>query len=1143
MNPTQLKGRFPAGHNFPCGLIVCIGCICFAGSLARAEDAERRARELFETHVRPTFLEHCLGCHGPKKQQGGLRLDSSSWVQAGGDSGEVVVGGDPDESILMQAIRYDDPALEMPPRGKLPEATITAFEEWIALGAVDPRSDPDPTDGTSEGVVPPNVEEGRSFWSFQDVEKPAPPEVQNTQWPRTAIDRFVLAKLESQQISPAADAERLTLLRRVFYDLVGLPPTPAQIEAFMSDDSVDAYEKLLDRLLDSHQFGERWGRHWLDVVRFAQSSGGGRTLLFPDAWRYRDYVIESFNNDVPYDQFITEQIAGDQLSADDWQDRRRQLVATAFLLLGPTNFEQQDKDVLEMDVVDEQLDTIGKSLLGMTIGCARCHDHKFDPIPAVDYYAMAGILKSTKAMIHSNVSTWNTMELPVAPEEEAVIREREQVISQLQQQVAQAKQALIAAGGKPASATVPNSKSISASSIEGIVIDDSDAELTGAWKSSSSTPVYVDAGYLHDEGTAKGEKEVVYRPELEESGAYEVRVSYSAQGNRASKVPVHVHHDGGESVVYINQRKKPEINGTFTSLGVYRFSANSDVRIVISNASSDDGVVIADAVVLLATSQGVLPTPDQVDKPENIPFIVPDPKALPGIVVDDTQAVLVGQWQHSVHTPPFVGQSYIHDQKELKGEKSATFTPDLPHDGQYEVRVAHNSNVRRANHVPITIRHADGTTLVHIDEGEPAPIDKLFRSLGKFRFHAGRSGSVTIETTGTDGKYVIVDAVQFLPMQGERSNQEVEQEQQQRRKELQAKLTALETELQQAQRQVPSRPVAMVTVDDQDAGDIPLAIRGVVHNQGPIVPRGVMQVASQTPRPSIAPGESGRRELAAWIASPENPLTARVMVNRVWHWLMGRGIVKSVDNFGSMGDTPSHPELLDYLAASFVENGWSTKQLIRQIMLSRVYQLSTLDSPSGIDQDPQNTLWWRMNRKRLDAEQIRDTLLLIAGNLDTSVGGPNLDPGTKSEYGYVFQSTRRSVYVPVFRNSLPEIFEVFDFADPNIQVGKRSASTIASQALLLMNHPLVIDSMQRAAERLTAGAEQSLPALIQQAYLEVVGRPPSPSELNIAIEFLDSVVEDQKLPASSDTFPPQVIDRWAMLYQSLVQCVDFRYLD
>ncbi len=782
-------------------------CLVLVSQLAAPDGHANEGLELFEKWIRPTLIEKCITCHGPEEQEGGLQLDlRAGWV-AGGDSGTAIKVGQPDASLLIRAVRYEDASLEMPPDGKLPEQTIAAFEKWVRLGAPDPRNE------SATGLVEKNdgvsIEEGRKFWAFQPIERPPIPAVRNERWPANDIDRLVLARLEQEGLDPVPDSDSISLVRRLFFDLTGLPPTASDIEEFLVDPAGN-YGALVNRLLDSPEFGERWGRHWLDVVRFAQSSGGGRTLLFPNAWRYRDYVIESFNRDLPYDKFLVEQIAGDLLPSRDVSEKQRRLIATAFLLLGPTNYELQDKTILEMDIVDEQLDTLGKAMLGMTIGCARCHDHKFDPIPTRDYYAMAGILKSTKAVRHENVSTWNKVSLPLPEDEEARVAAGEAQVEQAREDLGAAR---------------------------------------SAWRDA--------------------------------------------------------------------QRVKQR---------------------------------------------------------------------------DD------------------------------------------------------------------------------------------------------KSG----------------DAIQRLKQNVDR---------------LAASLKQIETE-------APRRPIAMAVDENEEPGDIPIAIRGVVHNRGPVVERGVLQVATLNGFGPIKESASGRLELANWIADANSPLTARVMANRVWHWLMGRGIVRTVDNFGSMGEEPSHPQLLDYLAAAFIADDWSMKKLIRRIVMSRTYQLSADGHVAESHPDPGNRLRWRMDRRRLEAEEIRDALLLISGELDTARGGPNIKAGTTIEYGYQFDdSLRRSVYLPVFRNTLPELFEVFDFADPNIQGGKRSVSTIAPQALLLMNHPFVIERARSAAARLLRNTEADRSTRLTTAYRAVLGRSPTVAERQACLQFLGGQSESEEL------------QDWTMVYQTLFQSLDFRYLN
>lgn len=955
-------------------VILLVWCLSMpASGLARAQEtgASDASREFFEKKIRPALEEHCIRCHGAKKMQGGLRLDSREGWQKGGDSGAAIIPGD-EESLLLKAISYEDASFEMPPRGKLPEKVREAFRTWIQSGAFDPRRQQ--ATGEMESPEAPTVADGRNFWAFQPIRKPLIPDVSNKSWVNNDVDRFILAKLEERGLDPVADTNRESLLRRLTFDLTGLPPTPKQMELYLPDGSDDATERLIDRLLDSPRYGERWGRHWLDVVRFAESSGGGRTLLFPDAWRYRDYVIQAFNQDLPFDEFVKEQIAGDLLPTKGRIDRQRKIVATGFLMLGPTNYEMQDKDILEMDVVDEQLDTMGKAMLGMTIGCARCHDHKFDPIPTRDYYALAGILKSTHTLKHSNVSTWNTVELPLPEEEETSINAARQKLKTAEEKLAAANAELKKLTGESSGST----KSVDMSDLDGVIVDSTDAEVVGKWKNSTSVGRYVGSDYIHDDNAGKGEKSVKYSVMLPETGRYEVFATYSTGDNRASKVPYRIRHRGGETVATINQRKKPSRDGLMESLGIFEFDHQEKVSVLLMTTGTDDGFVIADAIIW---------------KP---------------IAGDTEQQVVQSQ-----------GPAVDAENEALKAEIEAA-----------------KSEVNRLNNEVKAIRKA-----------------------------------------------------------------------------------------------IPKRPVAMAPRDVEKPADIHVAVRGMTHQKGDLVPRGVLEIATWKGMPEVNKGTSGRLELAQWLASEKNPLTARVIANRVWYWIMGRGIVASVDNFGSTGNRPTHPLLLDYLASFLIENNWSIKALVREIVSSRVYQLSSIATEEALQKDPGNLCYGRRERKRLLAEDIRDAMLMAAGNLDFSIGGPTIKKGTSSEYGYQFEGRRRSVYVPVFRNRLPQIFEVFDFADPNIQGGQRATSNVASQALLMMNQPFVIEQASDAAKRLENVKLDGNDAMLKQAYAEVLGRRPTEQERLVMMELL------------AVTDPDRETSQWASVYQLLFQCIDFRYLD
>jgi hypothetical protein len=910
-----------------------------------------QAIEFFERKIRPVLTEHCFACHSAeaeknKKLKGSLLLDSREGVLKGGDSGPAIVPGKAADSLLVKTLHYAAGEVQMPPKGKLPDAVIADVEKWVNMGAPDPRG----AAGGPKRQIGMSVEAGRNFWAYRPVKAPAIPAVKDANWPAGDIDRFVLARLEARGLRPAADADRATIARRVYYDLTGLPPTPEKVDAFVRDTDPAAYEKLVDRLLASPQFGERWGRHWLDIARYAESVTL-RGLVFKEAWRYRDYVIDSFNADVPFDRFIKEQIAGDLLLAATPDDRRRQLIATAFLALGNTNLEEQDKKQLRMDVVDEQLDVITKGFLGQTVTCARCHDHKFDPIPTRDYYALAGILRNAKAMEHANVSAWVEVPLPVEPAAEAELKTHEAAVAALKNRITAAK-----------AKTGPKATGVLAvKDVPGIVVDDEQAKKVGDWTHSVHYGNYIGTGYVHDGNAGKGEKTLTFQPEVVPPGKYEVRLAYSPGNTRADNVPVHVFSADGEKTVPVDMKKNPPLDGRFVSLGEYRFEKNGLAYVMISNEDTR-GHVTADAVVFVRT---------------------------------------------------------------------------------------------------------DGD----VAKGGDKP--------------AGAAAADSVK--------------------------------------------ALEAGLKRLQDGGPKRPMAMSVVEEKAIEDTRVHVRGSVHNLGEAAPRGFLTVATYSTLPTIPKGQSGRTELAEWIASADNPLTARVMANRTWHWLFGSGIIRTTDNFGTTGELPSDPELLDHLALRLVAHGWSIKKLVREIVLSRTYRQSSTGDPATITADPENRLFGRANRRRLEAEAIRDTMLSVSGKLDLTRGGPTFPTTLAADYGYKGNSNRRSVYLPMFRNALPEALEVFDFADTSVVTGRRNTSTVAPQALFLMNHPFVLEQSRHAADRLLAEELPNDAARIVRASRLTLGRSPTDGEKAVALRFLGRGSDPK--------------DAWAVLFHALFASADFRYVN
>jgi mono/diheme cytochrome c family protein len=763
----------------------------------------------FESRVRPILAEHCYRCHGPDSGEGKakLRVDALESLLRGGESGPAIIRGRPDQSLLILAVRHEG-GVSMPPKKKLPQAQIDALTAWVKMGSPWTAAVPGPAPVMHDGDPPKWGESARQFWAFQMPRVPNPPPVLDTRWPRSPIDDFILARLEAEGLSPAPPAERRTLLRRATLDILGIPPSVGEMNAFLGDDSDRAFERVVDRLLASPRYGERWGRHWLDVARYADSNGMDDNLAYSDAWRYRDYVIAAFNSDKPFDRFLEEQIAGDLIADADPSHRDERIVATGFLAIGPKMLAEDDPVKQQMDIVDEQLDTTCRVFLGLTMGCARCHDHKFDPLSIGDYYAMAGIFRSTRTMLSHRVdSKWNTTALGNA-RQALRLEDLEQIIDR------------------------------------------------------------------HDNALVNG-----------------------------------------------------------------------------------------------------------------------NPARMSG-----------------------------------------------------EERTAHS------------------------------------------------------------------------------------------------------TLLEEARKEFAIIPKAMA-VDEGKVGDLEIFHRGNHLTRGAVVPRRLPTILAGVDQPAFASAQSGRVELARWLTGPRNPLTARVIVNRVWRWHFGQGLVRTVDNLGRLGEPPSHPELLDWLATRFVADGWSLKSLHKRILMSRVYQMSTAWNERAARIDPEDRLLWRMPRRRLEAEELRDALLAVSGELDTTMGGTLLDTSPFQDLSVtgvsrapmLYRSTRRSVYLPVLRGALYDVFQAFDFPDPAVLSGDRAATTVASQALFMMNGQIVSRASEHLAEALLGDAALGDRDRLQRACVRILGRPADADELSQWESFL---ARYQAAGSLADESPGRRRSlAWQGLCRALLSSNEFVYVD
>ena len=817
----------------------------------------------FESKVRPVLIKRCYDCHSTeKKTKGGLALDTRAGWQHGGDNGPAIVPGDLTKSLVIKAVRYLDKDFAMPPKSRLPADEVAILEEWVKRGAPDPR-----TDDTAKAAKPKrsiDLEAGRKFWAFQPVANPTAPAVKDSFWPKDPVDRFLLAKIEAKGLKPAGDADRHTWIRRVSLDLTGLPATAEEVIAFANDNSDAAYAKVVDRLLASPAYGERWARHWLDLTGYADMIGTSNEVFAEHAWRYRDYLIQAFNHDKPFDLFIKEQLAGDLMPASSPEQRASQLVATGFLMVGDLEIVNPDKAKMETDHIDTQLIKIGGAFLGMTMGCARCHDHKFDPVGLEDYYGMAGMLRSSPSsgkMVGFGV--WSTIRSVPLPESPAQLAERQK-----------------------------------------------------------------------------------------------------AEAEHAAKLTAHKAEQA---------RLTEENNAVVAKLAALEKTAK-------------------------ATPVAAAPTP------------------------------------------------------------------------------------------------------------KPSPEQDALTK---------------------------------------------------RRDEIAALLKTKASEIQHAEFFKSKAPKAFAMQDDAKPADMPIYVRGNPYAPAAVVPRGALRVASWDKFPAIPAGQSGRLQLAEWITDRRNPLTARVTVNRLWQKLFGEGLVRSVDYFGERGERPSHPELLDHLATRFMADGWSQKRFLRGLVLSRAYRLSSANHAEGLSLDPENRLFWRMNRQRLEAEAIRDSLLKVSGELATKSGGPSLaleiientgalaaaginPPSYHHRKSRPSQDFERTVYLPVMRNgpsSADKIRSFFDFVDPASITGQRNQTVMPTQSLFLLNNDLVRKRAGAMAKQLIA-AHANEDARLESLWLRAWNRPITAEERTNARKFLQEITPLLKTPRAPDALETA---RWQELCHSLLASNAFIY--
>jgi hypothetical protein len=1116
-------------------------CLCSLLAVRAALGAEPQpadaAAEFFETKIRPVLVEHCHACHSAKaeKLKGELLLDSRAGLLKGGEDGPVVVPGDPDKSRLIQAVRYKNVDLQMPKRGRLPDAVIADLTTWVAMGA------PWPGDGGTTTTLKKTFDldqRQRDHWAWRPVRSVAPPAVKKADWPSGPIDRFVLAKLEGKGLAPAPDADPRTLVRRLHFDVIGLPPTPEEVEAFVQSatrNPQSAIEQEVDRLLASPHFGERWGRHWLDLVRYAESRGHEFDYTVPNAYQYRDYVIRALNADVPYHQFVTEHVAGDLLPKprlNSVGDFNESILGTGFWFLGEELHSPVDIRQDEADRFDNRIDVLTKAFLGLTVSCARCHDHKFDAISTKDYYALAGFLQSSNYRL-VRFDHWDHNRRVAAVL--AAVRERARPIvhkalsESLKPTLSHLADYLLAAsamcqGGKPEEVAARAHL---------------DAVLVGRWADELRRAAKEPADPFHLVAKAAMDPD----PNRPGRVADLVR-SFLADGQSRDRL-VAAFRKRARRVIDYSSSKGDEWLPDDVSFGLaparpgaVRLNADGSARLTENAAAEFDPLWGTEKLVLGAeTDSGALNNAMRPGRTIRTPTFTLENAKVFYLVRGSGQAYFSVTSHHLIAGP--LHARLVESMKAGSGYR--WLGHDLtPYRGQ-------------RLHVEFTAESADFAVAAVIQsDRDPAPpvTDALLRqalvgcgTLDALAAAYQRLALELIERLATD-KLAASSAVAeqarlanwllarpgLLSADGKTPKALVD-----------ALATLVEEQATIAARIRPESRLAMAMQDGTPIDEC-VFNRGSYKTPGPLVPRRFLEALAGTEPLSIAHG-SGRLELARQMTDPAtNPFITRVIVNRIWHHLFGRGIVASVDNFGVLGEEPTHPELLDYLAGQFVRDGWSLKKAMRAMVLSRAYRMSSRPDEKAETADPNNLWLHRARVRRLEGEAIRDEILAVSGRLDRTMYGPSVpvhltqfqDGRGRPASGPLDGAGRRSVYLAVRRNFLSPFLLAFDTPIPFSTVGRRTVSNVPAQALILLNDPFVHQQADVWAMRVLAsrGTPQER---VTGMYLSAFGRPPTEAELAACVTFLAN--QAQAIGTGNDD-----VRVWKDLAHTLVNVKEFIFV-
>ncbi len=916
-------------------------------ALADSPDSERH----FEQSIRPLLVNHCLKCHGPEKQESGFRVDAREPMLAGGVSGtKAIVPGSPDESLIVKAVRHDGD-LHMPPDTKLSSDEVAALEKWIREGAVFPSTGPAVKVAS---IVERAMEHRSNHWAFQAVQSQRVPEVQDQSWPANAVDQFILAKLEAANLKPSAEADRATLIRRLSFDLLGLPPSAEEVKAFVADASPLAYEQLVERLLASPTYGQRWARHWLDVARYGDTRGYAFTndRRYPYAYTYRDYVVDSFNADRPYNQFVREQLAADLLPYDQTSSENKSLAALGFLTVG-RKFNNRNDDL------DDQIDVVTRGLMGITVACARCHDHKYDGIPSEDYYSLYGVF---------------------------------------------------AGSGEPETTDLP---------------------LIGNAENNEA--------YLK------------FKAELDQ---------------RKSKVDA-----------YLNERYNDTVETTRKNV--------ADYLIRVHDLPAPD---------VLAQLSFLLLKPDQIREPilrRWREYLQPRVKA------DDA---MWGLWAETVSIP------------------SGEFAEKAPAVIEKWKQLPDGLVAGQCN--PL-LKAVLGTETVTAKHDIPRLYGKLMVDAWNAWKAAGGNNDAVSQLPEPQRAWAMALVAPESPSGFNKDNTRAYLRRDERNQ-----LDALRKEVAAFEASSPEAPPRAMVLKENGPFNPRVFLRGNPGRPGPEVPRRFLLVVAGNERQPFPHG-GGRLDLAEAITATDNPLTRRVFVNRMWMHLFGEALVNTPSDFGIRTERPVHAELLDYLAAGMLETDWSIKSLHRALVLSQTYRQSSAARPDGAAVDPENRLWHRALRKRLEWEALRDSMLASSGRLDSRIGGRGFEIGNADE-------RRRTLYATIDRQDLPNLFRVFDLASPDQSAPRRARTTVPQQSLFMMNSPFVVNQAFALASRPDVAAVTDPPQRVAAIYRAALGREPSGEESTVAVEFIRQCSE-QALDSQ--------LDPWQQIAQVLLLTNEFAHVD